>query len=166
MREGEAQGLDGLMAEMTACERERQQTDQPMCHIAPSLSVHYALLSLFRLLPLTCPLSQCTALLMCSLSSFSFLCFSPTPYLFTPLLLQLLSYQHHFAPFLAVLHLNLNALFSLNALLFPRILSPSIPVTPCHSRLNYYSWMEHRLSGAVLCSLHPHYPFIEYPLLW
>lgn len=47
MSEGEAQGLDDLMAKMTACEIERQQTDQPMRHIVPLLCVHYALSTLF-----------------------------------------------------------------------------------------------------------------------
>lgn len=50
------------------------------------------------------------------------------------------------------LPLQPNALFSLNTLfLLTSCLHPS--QWPCHSRQNYYSWMEHRLSGAVLCSL-------------
>lgn len=49
MRDGEEQGLDALMAKMTALKRERQQTDQPMCHFA---ALHALLSRLFLALSL------------------------------------------------------------------------------------------------------------------
>ena len=135
MREGEAQGLDDLMVEMTACERERQQTDQPMCHIAArTLS---SLISFF--LP---------SVLVCY--------FSPLSFLFIIFTLPhfLISHSSTLMPcFLKILYFSSHP-------------ASSIPITPCHSRQNYYSWMEHRLSGAVRHSLRPHYPFMEYPFLW
>lgn len=146
VRAGEARGPDGLMATMAACERKRQQTDQLMCHIASLLSPHCAFSSLF---------------FFCSRSlthSFSY----PTC-LFFLLLFQppLMPFHSSLTAFLFPLF-RLNGLFSLNALFF----LTSLPTSLCHSRQNYYSWMELWLSGAVLCSLRPHYPFMEYPLLW
>lgn len=67
MSEGEAQGLDGLMAKMTACEIERQPTDQPMRHIVPLLCVHCALSTLFFPLTLAVPFSQPITLLTLTL---------------------------------------------------------------------------------------------------
>lgn len=120
-----------------------------MCHIASSLAVHSALSSLFFFpLPLTIPFP--------SLYYLDFLYFS--------------SYKHHYLLY----HLNFflihhsdppitttitaptskpNALFLFKCFIFTHILPQSTPMTLCHSRQNYYSWIEHRLSGAVLCSL-------------
>lgn len=70
-------------------------------------------------------------------------------YLFTLVLVHFLPYQPHFAPFLTS---TLCRVF-FKCFIFTHILSPSIPVTLCYSRQNYYSWREHWLSGAVLCSL-------------
>lgn len=126
------------------------------------------------LLPVNCALSS----LFCPLSHNSLrvilflLCSLAPPLLHFTFTSSLLYDSIFFSPMNFTLPHSLLSNYStlmpsfLKILYFSSHPSSSIPITSCHSRQNYYSWMEHRLSGAVRCSLNPHYPFMEYPFLW
>lgn len=108
MRWEQAQGLDGLMAKLTACEKKGRR-----------LISQYAILLHRCLYPPSLPLfPSSSAPSPLSLHLFH-LC------LFTLVLLQFLYYEPHIAPFLTT-PLQPNALFSLNALfLLTSCLHPS-----------------------------------------
>lgn len=116
-----------------------------MCHIASLLSVYHALLSLFlhsssSLIPF---LSLYSPFLSSNNTSTSLLLYYSNFFLI-----------NHTSPHSSLPPpLQPNALFLFECFIFTRILSPSIPMTLCQSGQNYYSWREHRLSGAVLCFL-------------
>lgn len=91
-----------------------------MCHIALSLPVHYELSSLFRLfLSLISFLHILLSLLAHSLFFlFPSYCFSPASLPLYSSIMSISFLSTYFAPLLSIPLLNLNALFSSNALFF------------------------------------------------